>query len=133
MVRTIQQRKSFLALCVILAALPLLAGCGTQAGSQPEGREVKVSINDQAIELPDGLSAGMTTFTVTNTGSMPHGFAITGPTGEMKLEKILAPGESGTLKVGLDTGTYRVYSPTPNAAGTMEIALVVQPPAEGRG
>ncbi len=129
MVRNLMQRKGATLLCVILAALPLLVACGGTTASQPEGQEVKVSLNDQQIELPASLGSGMTTFTVTNTGTAPHSFGITGPSGDLQLDKALAPGETGTLKVALDTGTYRVYSP----ASEMQVALVVTAQAVSKG
>ena len=123
-------------LLVILAALPLLVGCGgTKASSQPEGQTVQVSVNDQRIEMPAALKPGVTTFTVVNTGTSTHNLAITGPAGEVKLEKALEPGQTGTLKVSLDAGTYRVYSPQADPTATVQIALVVRPeaPRESRG
>jgi hypothetical protein len=130
---SLQRNGAALLFVVLLAALPLVVGCGGTKGSQPEGQEIKVSVNDQQIEMPTSLAAGLTTFTVTNTGSITHSFGITGPSGDLQLEKPLEPGETGTLKVGLDTGTYRVFSPDPNAVSTMQVALVVVPSTESKG
>lgn len=117
----------------ILAGLPLLVACG---GKQPEAQQVsqkvQVNLSDKSIEMPPSLPAGLTTFTVTNTGRHDHSFGITGPTGDKMLEKALKPGESGSLELHLDNGTYRIYCPIDQDRGEgTQIALDVRSAPQG--
>jgi len=87
---------------------------------------VQVSLVDGAIEMPDTLPAGPTTFEVTNNGTIEHNFEIGGPAVELKLESNLAPGESGSLQVDLPPGEYQVICPVGNhAAEGMQLTLTV--------
>lgn len=118
--------------CILLAALPFAVGCGSSQTAQVPDNAVQVVVTDDHIEMPASVPMGATTFQVINAGTQPHNLGITGPAGDTMLEAPLKPGETGTLKVSLDTGTYRVYSPS--AGEPMQIALVVMPEAQdGRG
>jgi len=72
---------------------------------------VAVSLSEFAIDMPDSLPAGPTTFTVTNDGTIEHSFEIEGQGIEQRLERHLMPGESMDLQVDLAPGTYEVYCP----------------------
>jgi hypothetical protein len=127
MLRKINRRTGALLFCAMLAALPFVVACSGDTAEVLEN-SVQVVVTDDHIEMPASLPNGLTNFEIVNAGSQPHTLAITGPAGETTLDRPLKPGESGSLKVSLDTGTYRVYSPT--AGEPMQIALVVTPPAQ---
>jgi uncharacterized cupredoxin-like copper-binding protein len=99
---------------------------GTTGGAM-EGSTVQVSLVDGAIEMPSELPAGPTTFEITNNGTGEHGFDIEGGGVEAMLEPTLQPGESGTLEVDLQPGTYTAYCPVgDHRSEGMEIELTVQ-------
>ncbi len=83
-------------------------------GSGNQGEIIEVELTDFAIEMPSSISAGTTTFKVTNQGDAPHNFEIEGNGIEEKLESNLQPGQSGELTVDLQPGTYEVYCPVGN-------------------
>jgi uncharacterized cupredoxin-like copper-binding protein len=72
---------------------------------------VEVKLTEYKIEMPASVSAGATTFKVTNTGKDTHGFEIEGNGIEQALKPRLKKGESGSLQVDLKPGTYKVYCP----------------------
>jgi uncharacterized cupredoxin-like copper-binding protein len=72
---------------------------------------VEVKLTEYKIEMPASVSAGATTFKVTNTGKEAHGFEIEGNGIEKALKPRLKKGESGSLQVDLKPGTYEVYCP----------------------
>ena len=72
---------------------------------------VEVKLTEYKIEMPAAVSAGATTFKVTNTGKETHGFEIEGNGIEKALKPRLKKGESGSLQVDLKPGTYKVYCP----------------------
>ena len=91
-----------------------------------EGATVQVSLSDFAIDMPAELAAGPTVFTITNDGEVPHNFEIEGQGIEVELEENLQPGETGTLEVDLQPGTYEVYCPVGNHADRgMRLELTV--------
>ena len=115
-----------------LCTLPLLtAACGGKQDAVP-ANAVQVVVTDSRIELPSSLPSGATTFEVINAGHQPHSFAVTGPAGDTALDKPLQPGETGTLKLNLDAGTYRIYTPVDLSQGEpMQVALNVRPALTG--
>jgi len=119
-------------LCLaLLAGLPLLVACGGNAEEKEEVQTVQIRITDNRIEMPNPLPTGAAQFEITNAGSHEHSLGITGPAGDITLEKPLKPGESTSMEaMFLDTGTYRVYCPVDEAHGeSMQIALNVRPDA----
>ena len=72
---------------------------------------VDVKLTEYKIEMPASVSAGATTFKVTNTGKETHGFEIEGNGIEKALKPRLKMGGSGSLQVDLKPGTYKVYCP----------------------
>jgi glucose/arabinose dehydrogenase/uncharacterized cupredoxin-like copper-binding protein len=87
---------------------------------------VQVSLVDGAIEMPDTLPAGPTTFEVTNNGTMEHNFEIGGPAIQLRLDSNLQPGQSGTLEVDLPPGEYQIYCPVADHAQQgMQLTLTV--------
>jgi uncharacterized cupredoxin-like copper-binding protein len=100
---------------------------GEQAGEGAgEGDTVQVSLVDGAIVMPEGLTAGPTTFVVTNDGTIEHNFEIEGQGIEAVLAENLPPGETMSLAAELAPGEYRVYCPVDDhAAQGMELTLTV--------
>lgn len=87
---------------------------------------VAVSLVDGAIEMPTTLSAGLVTFEITNDGSVAHSFEIEGEGLEEELDEALEPGETATLTVELQAGSYRVYCPVgDHAEEGMELEVEV--------
>jgi uncharacterized cupredoxin-like copper-binding protein len=82
----------------------------TAAADSAKG-SVEVKLTEYKIEMPASVSAGATTFKVTNTGEEAHGFEIEGNGIEKALKPRLKKGESGSLQVDLKPGTYEVYCP----------------------
>ena len=117
-------------------ALLLWAGVSPAQGRAPQqSNEVPVSLVDGAIEMPDTLPAGPTSFVVTNNGPHEHDFGIEGQGIDASFGVDMQPGETLTLEVNLTPGTYYVYCPVGNhAANGMEMSLTVTegdaPPAE---
>src|SRR3984885_1572999 len=72
---------------------------------------VEVKLTEYKIEMPASVTAGATTFTVTNTGEETHGFEIEGNGIEKALKPRWNKGENGSLQVDLKPGTYKVYCP----------------------
>jgi uncharacterized cupredoxin-like copper-binding protein len=83
------------------------------AGAVPDTAKdsVEVKLSEYKIEMPASVSAGATTFKVTNTGKETHGFEIEGNGIEKALKPRLKKGESGSLQMDLKPGTYKVYCP----------------------
>jgi hypothetical protein len=116
----------------LLVGLALFTACGgARSATQAQTQTVQVRITDQGIEMPLSLPSGVTTFQVTNSGSGEHSFGVSGPSGDKKLDHSLKSGESASLDVVLDSGTYRVYSPV-DQGQSMQIALNVRPETVAR-
>ena len=75
--------------------------------------QVAVVINDNSIDMPDTLTAGTTTFEITNRGTQRHSLAIsrTGGEADANLDTELGPGETATLEYELQEGRYTVFCP----------------------
>lgn len=70
------------------------------------GSIIQVSAREFSFSLPTtDVKAGTITFVVQNDGTMEHDFAIRGNGLEQKTSKI-RPGESASLTVVLEPGTY---------------------------
>jgi len=130
-----KQVSSALLCAALLAGLPFLAACGGDRSEPKQPNQViSVHVTDDQLEMPRSLSAGPTTFKITNKGSHEHSFGITGPAGDQKLEAALKPGETGSIDLYLDSGTYRVYCPINEKEGhSLQIALNVHEEAGGTG
>jgi uncharacterized cupredoxin-like copper-binding protein len=133
---TFQERKRTGAalLCAILAVFPFFIACGGDNHEAIKDQTVQVRVTDQELAMPESLPTGATTFEVTNAGSHEHSFGIAGPAGDMLLEEPLKPGETATLDMNLEAGTYRVYCPVDERHGkSMQLALHVVPAAGSPG
>ena len=88
---------------------------------------VEVKLTEYKIEMPASVSAGATTFTVTNTGKETHGFEIEGNGIEKAIKPRLKKGESGSLQMDLKPGNYKVYCPVLGHKGRgMSLDLTVK-------
>jgi plastocyanin len=73
--------------------------------------QVTAKLSEWKVELSQTTVApGQVTFTVTNAGSIPHGFEVEGH-GIEQQTALLQPGSSATLTLTLQPGTYEVYCP----------------------
>ena len=107
----------------ILLLLGLLPGPHSRAPAQ-----INVTLSEWKVELSQpNVAAGPVTFTVTNTGQIPHGIEIEGHGVEREIE-LIQPGANGTLTLTLKPGTYEVYCPVGEGSHKklgMEARLVV--------
>ena len=123
-------------LVVIAILVPFgLVACGDDddeetpaAGGEGGEQTVAVSETDFAIDPANPtVQAGTVTFEVTNDGQAPHNLEVEGEGIEEELEADLEAGESGTLTVELQPGTYEWYCPVGNHAEMgMEGELTVE-------
>jgi len=95
----------------ILLLGSLLTGGLCAAAPEETGNAVNVTLSEYKIEMPQTLRAGLTTFTVTNTGTKKHTLEIKGHGVDEKLKSVLKEGESGTMQVELKPGVYRFSCP----------------------
>ncbi|MGH3071211.1 MAG: cupredoxin domain-containing protein [Gaiellaceae bacterium] len=116
---------------VLIAAVLLLAGCGSDdgadEGSSSGGETVQITATDFRFGPADVSveAAGETTFTLTNDGGEEHALEIEGNGLEEETDDV-PPGESATLTVELEPGEYELYCPIENHRELgMEGTLVV--------
>lgn len=104
------------------------AGDGTSvndAASQG-GQTVQVELTRDAIQMPNTLRAGPTTFVVKNSGEVVHSFQIEGEGIDGGIGAPLAPGETRQMVVDLKPGSYRIWCPVDEHGDKgMEIPLQV--------
>jgi plastocyanin len=113
-------------------AFPLVAVLAFAAVAMPpavDTENVAVVINDNRIDIPDTVTAGPTTFEVTNRGTERHSLAIAREGGEAEadLDAELGPGETATLEYDLKEGQYTVYCPMDEHKDTLSRRLTVVP------
>ncbi len=114
---------------LVMLGLLLAAGCNSQPKTEAQTvtdtevsahavhakaalkGAVEVKLREFKIEMPTTLSAGPTTFKVTNTGSDVHSFEVEGNGIEKGLGAKLEAGQTKLLQVNLKPGTYKVYCP----------------------
>jgi uncharacterized cupredoxin-like copper-binding protein len=95
----------------------------------------EVSLTEYEIEMFNPLyeieelasfSTGSQTFRVTNNGTTEHNFEVEGQGIEEAFETNLSPGETQTMQLNLEPGTYEVYCPVGNHREQgMEMRLTV--------
>ena len=89
---------------------------------------VEVALVEYDINMPSTLPAGTTIFRVTNEGTMAHNFEVEGQGSEEVFPQDLQPGESRTMEVDLQEGSYVVYCPLgDHRSRGMEVDLTVEP------
>ena len=72
---------------------------------------VAVTLTEYAIDMPQSLPAGPTTFVIHNEGQKTHSFVLQGEGSEEKLASFLRPHATANLEVALKPGKYKVYCP----------------------
>jgi uncharacterized cupredoxin-like copper-binding protein len=99
----------------------------TATGPAPaQATTTEVDLTEYEIAMPTSLSAGSQTFRVTNNGTIEHNFEIEGQGIEEEFETNLGPGETQTMQLDLEPGTYQVYCPVDNHREQgMEMQLTV--------
>jgi plastocyanin len=102
-----------------------LAGETATSPAPAQATTTEVSLTEYQIEMPTSLSAGSQTFRVTNNGTTEHNFEVEGQGIEEAFETNLSPGETQTMQLNLDPGTYEVYCPGNHREQGMEISLTV--------
>lgn len=108
-----------LALLVLAVTLACRGSVGSSGGARVASNEQPV-VNVTAQEFEFRLDAtqsgpGTITFVVTNTGHMPHDFAISG-NGVDARTPMLDPGETARLEVTLEPGEYEYVCTVPGHA-----------------
>jgi uncharacterized cupredoxin-like copper-binding protein len=99
---------------------------GEAGGEEAEGNAVQVSLTEYTIDMPTEIGAGTVSFEVSNDGNTAHNFEIEGQGVEEEFESNLQPGETKTLQVELQPGTYEVYCPVDGHRDLgMELELTV--------
>ena len=98
------------------------AGAAASTGSEVTATEADFSISLSQRTLP----AGTYTFTVQNSGSATHSLEIEGPGVKDAVSDKVQGGQSTTMTVTLQPGTYEVYCPIGNhRAMGMDTTLTV--------
>lgn len=94
---------------MLLAASALGAGLQHKASDEPV--LIAANLSEWKVELSEmTVEAGVVTFAVTNTGSIPHAFEVEGQ-GIEKQTDVIQPGSRATLTLTLKPGAYEVYCP----------------------
>lgn len=88
---------------------------------------VDVVLVEYDINMPSTLPAGTTIFRITNDGTMAHNFEVEGQGSEDVFPQDLQPGDSRTMEVDLQEGSYVVYCPIgDHRSRGMEVNLTVE-------
>jgi uncharacterized cupredoxin-like copper-binding protein len=96
------------------AATPAPDASGAPSSDTSAAKTVNVSLTEYKIGLDTStFTAGTYTFTASNDGKYPHGFQIDGPGVQDKGSGTIQPGDTGTLTVTLQKGSYDFYCPVP--------------------
>jgi uncharacterized cupredoxin-like copper-binding protein len=118
-------KKMGAVICVLFMALLALTACGGQEAAETTNT-VEVSESEFQINMPSSIPAGRTAFEVTNNGAIEHNFEVEGEGIEEEFEENLQAGETQTLELDLEPGTYEVYCPVADHADQgMRLALTV--------
>src|SRR5881296_2521488 len=94
---------------LLVVALALAAAPSLKRATAPV--QITVKLSEWKVELSEtAVPAGTVTFSITNAGSIPHGFEVEGHGIEKEIE-VIQPGASDTLTLTLEPATYEVYCP----------------------
>jgi hypothetical protein len=95
-------------IAALIGALSLL---GPHRPALHDETGVSVKLSEWKVELSSAtVPEGPVTFSVTNTGSIPHAFEVEGR-GIEKETPLIQPGTGATLTLTLKPGKYEVYCP----------------------
>jgi plastocyanin len=90
------------------------AGAAASPSAAPVGSSVGVIEKEFSITLDKtSFTPATYTFTIHNQGSFPHNLTIEGPGVDTKASPTLGGGESGSLTVALQKGTYELSCSVP--------------------
>jgi len=90
------------------------AGAATSPSVAPVGTSVGVIEKEFSITLDKtSFTPGDYTFAIKNQGSFPHNLTIEGPGVDSKASPTLGAGESGSLTVALQKGSYELSCSVP--------------------
>src|SRR5881628_2857719 len=93
----------------LLTAAAVAAAPATRSSEDPS--TVTAKLSEWKVELSAAtVTAGAVTFTVTNTGTIPHALEVEGRGVERETD-VIQPGSTSTLTLTLAPGTYDVYCP----------------------
>jgi uncharacterized cupredoxin-like copper-binding protein len=112
-----------LTLLVAGAAMAVLVACGGSSGNSGTsgpgspagsvtvaGTAVTVTETEYSIDLsPSTFTPGTYTFTIKNTGAMPHNLNVNGPGIDNEASATIQPGDTGQLTVTLQQGSYELW------------------------
>jgi plastocyanin len=94
-----------------IAGLLLAGATAAAVPPGPDPTPVTAKLSEWTIQLSEtAVPAGTVSFTITNAGSIPHGFEVEGP-GVEKETASIQPGEKATLTLNLKAGEYEIYCP----------------------
>ncbi|MDQ1671632.1 MAG: hypothetical protein QOC98_194 [Frankiaceae bacterium] len=138
-------------LLALLGSAALLVACGSSGGStgassggssaatapQPlnsrsgSGTMVSATENEFKIALSQtSFKPGPYTFRVQNTGKFPHALTVDGPGVQNQATTTLTSGQTGSVSVTLQAGTYTLYCPVDgHRAKGMLMHITVAPDA----
>lgn len=103
------------------------AGGAAATTAPTSGATVDVRLTEFSIAMPATIDAGSTTFKVTNAGSAVHNFVVSLNGVDRKFDANLNPGETKTLQLDLQPGTYTIYCPVGSHKDKgMQVDLVVK-------
>jgi len=77
------------------------------------GHRVNVTMTEYHFDMPATAKAGKTTFVIKNAGRKEHAFEIKGQGIDQKLSPNPKPGQTATLQVDLNPGSYNINCPLP--------------------
>ncbi len=85
----------------------------SSVSSPPAGQQVTVMMTDFRLALPNQtLTPGTYTFVAVNAGHTVHAIQIDGPgVSDERTPGVVQPGQSATLTVTLQPGSYDMYCP----------------------
>ena len=126
----IEPMKRALSLLVPVALLAFSAALAADPPPAEKGASVEVHLREYAIQMPDPLPAGPTTFVVHNDGQKHHSFKLEAPGSEGIVEQPIPAGETANLTITLKAGEYKVYCPigSHEVKGMTRKLVVTAPP-----
>jgi plastocyanin len=97
------------------AGSPTSSSAGSSSAADSTGTAVTATEADFSVALSSStLPAGTYTFTVANTGKATHSLTVEGPGGVNVTSDKIQGGQTTTMTVTLQKGTYEVYCPIGN-------------------